>query len=108
MTESSLAPSAADIPALVVAIAGDLLGDIDLSPTADFFSAGGDSLLAMHLVSRLARATGLRLRVRLLIGNPVLGDFAAKVAEMAESGASSATRAVDATTGSIVSTPSAG
>lgn len=82
MTKPSPAP--ADIPALVVEIAGDLLDDADLSPDADFFSAGGDSMLAMHLVSRLARATGLRLRVRLLIANPVLGDFAAAVVRLAE------------------------
>lgn len=82
MIEAS--PSAADIPALVMAVAADLLGEADLPPSADFFSAGGDSLLAMHLVSRLARATGLRLRVRMLIAEPVLGDFAAAVAALAE------------------------
>jgi aryl carrier-like protein len=84
MTEPSPSPAATDVPALVIATASDLLGDADLSPATDFFSAGGDSMIAMHLVSRLARATGLRLRVRLLIANPVLGDFAAEVAALAE------------------------
>jgi aryl carrier-like protein len=87
MTEPSLSAAAAS--ELVLSIATDLLGEADLSPSADFFSAGGDSLLAMHLVSRLARATGLRLRVRLLIGNPVLSDFAAAVAELAAESAES-------------------
>jgi nonribosomal peptide synthetase MxcG len=82
MTE--VAPSAAGLPELVVEIAGEVLGETGLSPGSDFFSAGGDSLLAMHLVSRVARATGLRVRVRLLIANPVLGDFAAAVAQLAE------------------------
>ncbi len=113
MTEPSLSPTAADIPTLVVAIAGDLLGDAPPSPNVDFFSAGGDSLLAMHLVSRLARATGLRLRVSLLIANPVLSDFAAAVAKLAEEPGGSAAPmaaawAADVTAGNPLDAPSAG
>ncbi len=113
MTEPSLSPAAADIPTLVVAIADDLLRDAHLSPSVDFYSAGGDSLLAMHLVSRLARTTGLRLRVSLLIANPVLSDFAAAVAKLAEESGGSAApmpaaRAAGVTAGNPLDAPSAG
>lgn len=74
----------AGLPELVVEIASEVLGETGLSPGADFFSAGGDSLLAMHLVSRVARATGLRVRVHLLIANPVLGDFATAVTRLGQ------------------------
>ncbi|MEU7790181.1 phosphopantetheine-binding protein [Amycolatopsis sp. NPDC049159] len=68
-----------DLTALTLRTASELLESEDLSLEDDFFSAGGDSLLAMHLVGRLARATGQRLRVSLLLENPVLADFAAAI-----------------------------
>lgn len=70
-----------DIPALVLGLAGEVLGRDGLGLDDEFFAVGGDSVLAMHLVGRAARATGLRLRVRMLIDNPSLGAFAARVAD---------------------------
>lgn len=66
-----------DLATLTLQAAGELLERDDLSLDDDFFSAGGDSLLAMHLIGRLSRATGLRLRLSMLLEYPVLGDFAA-------------------------------
>jgi aryl carrier-like protein len=64
------------LSALTLQVAGELLERDDLSLEDDFFASGGDSMLAMHLVGRLSRATGLRLRVSMLLEHPVLGDFA--------------------------------
>jgi aryl carrier-like protein len=68
-----------DTPSLVCSTARDLLENPEIRLADDFFAVGGDSMLAMHLVGRLARATGLRLRVSLLIAHPVLGDFVQQV-----------------------------
>lgn len=65
-----------DLAALTLRVAGELLERDDLTLQDDFFAAGGDSMLAMHLVGRLSRATGLRLRMSMLLEHPVLGDFA--------------------------------
>ncbi|MFI6846752.1 phosphopantetheine-binding protein [Kitasatospora sp. NBC_00085] len=71
-----------DLSALVLALAHELLERTDVRADEDFFSAGGDSILAMHLVGQLARRTGLKLRVSLLFANPVLRDFAAEVEQL--------------------------
>jgi aryl carrier-like protein len=68
-----------DMPSLVCSTARDLLENPEIRLEDDFFAVGGDSILAMHLVGRLARATGLRLRVSLLIAHPVLGDFVRQI-----------------------------
>ncbi|MFH8930920.1 amino acid adenylation domain-containing protein [Streptomyces pristinaespiralis] len=52
----------------------ELLGDA--GDQAQFFEAGGDSILAMQLVSRLRRA-GFTLAMRDIYRNPVLADLAA-------------------------------
>ncbi|MFE7842526.1 acyl carrier protein, partial [Streptomyces sp. NPDC057474] len=58
----------------VRAVWGDLLGDA--SDDAQFFEAGGDSILAMQMVSRLRRE-GFTLAMREIYRNPVLADLAA-------------------------------
>ena len=65
--------------ALVLELAQELLERDDLTLDDDFFSAGGDSATAMHLVGRLARRTGLRLRVSQIFANPTLRDFATSI-----------------------------
>jgi aryl carrier-like protein len=70
---------AADVTSLVLSSARDLLDREDITVDEDFFTAGGDSIAAMHLVGQLARRTGLRLRTSLLFANPVLRDFLSEV-----------------------------
>jgi aryl carrier-like protein len=70
---------AAEISSAVLNLARDLLEIPDVSLDDDFFSVGGDSILAMHLVGELTRRTSLRLRVSLLLANPVLRDFCVQV-----------------------------
>jgi aspartate/methionine/tyrosine aminotransferase/acyl carrier protein len=71
-----------DIPALVLRLAGELLERPDAALTDDFFALGGDSMSAMHLVGRIAKETGLPLRVKALFEGPVLGDLAKRVGQL--------------------------
>ncbi|GGO99413.1 hypothetical protein GCM10012280_65790 [Wenjunlia tyrosinilytica] len=71
-----------DDQALVLELARELLDRPDLTMDEDFFSAGGDSITAMHLIGRLARQTGLRLRVAQIFANPTLRDLAASVEQV--------------------------
>jgi aryl carrier-like protein len=65
-----------DMTSLVLSHTRELLDREDITIDDDFFSVGGDSIVAMHLVGQLARRTGLRLRTSLLFANPVLREFA--------------------------------
>ncbi|MFH9262807.1 MULTISPECIES: acyl carrier protein [unclassified Streptomyces] len=86
-----------DVSALVLSLAGELLERADVALDEDFFSAGGDSVLAMHLVGHLARQTGVRVRVSLLFNHPVLRDFVEQVEQLrADSDASEAAGAAPA------------
>ncbi|MEU6021884.1 acyl carrier protein [Micromonospora sp. NPDC047134] len=44
-------------------------------PEADFFQAGGTSLLALMVTAELSDALGEEIPVRLLLQNPTLGGF---------------------------------
>jgi aryl carrier-like protein len=81
------AGNAQDVTSLVLSCARDLLEQPDLTVGDDFFSAGGDSIVAMHFVGQLARQTGLRLRTSLLFANPVLRDFVKEVELMRQKAA---------------------
>jgi aryl carrier-like protein len=63
----------------VLNVARELLESPDVSIDDDFFSVGGDSILAMYLIGELARHTGLRVRVSLLLAHPVLREFCAEI-----------------------------
>jgi aryl carrier-like protein len=71
-----------DDQALVLELARELLDRPDLTLDEDFFSAGGDSITAMHLIGRLSRQTGLRLRVAQIFANSTLRDLAASVEQV--------------------------
>ncbi|MEO6088258.1 MAG: aminotransferase class I/II-fold pyridoxal phosphate-dependent enzyme [Umezawaea sp.] len=73
-----------DVPALVLRLAADLLERPEAALTDDFFALGGDSMSAMHLVGRIAKETGLPVRVKALFEHPVLGDLAARVEKLRE------------------------
>ncbi len=55
----------------------------------DFFSLGGDSILAVQLAAR-ARDTGLRLTARMVFEQPTLHELAAAIELEAAVGATSA------------------
>lgn len=56
----------------------DLLhSEADIAPDDDYFELGGNSILAMHLVDRVALAYGTRPKLVDLYENPRVADFAA-------------------------------
>jgi aryl carrier-like protein len=68
-----------DDQVLVLDLARELLDRPEVTLDDDFFSVGGDSITAMHLIGRLSRRTGLRLRVAQIFASPTLRDFAVSV-----------------------------
>ncbi|NLE80822.1 MAG: polyketide synthase [Rhodococcus sp.] len=56
----------------------DLLhSEVDIAPDDDYFELGGNSILAMHLVDRVALVYGTRPKLVDLYANPRVSDFAA-------------------------------
>ena len=62
-----------------------LLGVDRASPADDFFELGGDSLVAVELMLRLHKATGLVIDPIELYALPRFEDFAQRVTQLAES-----------------------
>jgi len=69
-----------EVEQAVLRICAEALDVPDLAPSADFFSIGGDSLVAMHVVGRIRQELGVRLRVKALFEEETLGGLAARVA----------------------------
>lgn len=73
----------ADVPAEVVAsvrdIWCDVLGDNAVTGETDFFTAGGHSLLAVQVITRVRQRTGAQLPVRALFEAPTLDAFVGRV-----------------------------
>ncbi|MDX3451771.1 amino acid adenylation domain-containing protein [Streptomyces sp. ME02-8801-2C] len=78
----------------------DVLGLDELGVDDDFFALGGDSIMAMQLVSR-ARAVGVRITPRLVLRHRTV----AALAEVATTTGSAAARPVDDGTGTVPLTP---
>jgi len=73
-----------------VSATGDWIGEVwqellhvDPRDDADFFEAGGHSLLAAQLIARLNRRLGVRIPLRLVFDQPRLGDLKVAVEELA-------------------------
>jgi acyl carrier protein len=70
---------------------GEVWGELlHVEPTddADFFEAGGHSLLAAQMIARLNRKLGVRIPLRLVFDRPRLGDLKIAVEQLvAEEGA---------------------
>ncbi|WP_327699030.1 non-ribosomal peptide synthetase [Streptomyces sp. NBC_00459] len=78
----------------------EVLGLDEIGVDDDFFALGGDSIMAMQLVSR-ARAVGVRITPRLVLRHRTV----AGLAEVATTTGSAAARPVDDGTGSVPLTP---
>ena len=64
---------------LVLGIWQSVLANETFGVTDSFFDVGGNSLLAMRVVSRIAAATGVRLHFRLVFETPTVAALAAAV-----------------------------
>jgi acyl transferase domain-containing protein/thioesterase domain-containing protein/acyl carrier protein len=93
-------PDTADDP-LLAQLAGfwaELLGVSRIRPDDDFFDLGGQSLIAIRLMSRIQRTLGIRLQLADIFAMPTLTTLAAGIRERDPSiAASTAERGADAT-----------
>ncbi|HVK89482.1 MAG TPA: amino acid adenylation domain-containing protein, partial [Kofleriaceae bacterium] len=84
------------IEAAIAASWRDLLGIERVGVHDDFFALGGHSLLATRALSRIRSQLDVDLPVRALFEAPTVGALAARVAELRNAAARTATRAVHA------------
>jgi len=77
----STRPLASDLEHRIASIWQQLLGRQHIGVDEDFFSAGGDSLLAMHLLARLERDLGQRLTHAVFIRQPSIAAMARALRE---------------------------
>ncbi|HEV7517091.1 MAG TPA: amino acid adenylation domain-containing protein, partial [Thermoanaerobaculia bacterium] len=75
------------VEGVVAGIWEELLGRERVGVEDDFFALGGHSLLATQVVSRLSKALGVELSVRLLFDAPTLAELAQAVDEARRAGA---------------------
>ncbi|QIQ06010.1 non-ribosomal peptide synthetase [Streptomyces liangshanensis] len=85
----------------LAAVFADVLGLEQVGADDDFFTLGGDSIVAMQLVSR-ARAAGLRITPRLVFRHRTVAGLCAVATEQS---ANPAVRAQDDGTGTVPLTP---
>lgn len=78
-------PDVADDVGEVAALCATVLPGGRLGPDEDFFAAGGHSLLALRVITRLRRRIGRRVPVRLLYDNPTPRAFTAALAALRDS-----------------------
>jgi amino acid adenylation domain-containing protein len=72
-------PELREIEAALRGWCGELLGLLEVEPTADFFAIGGQSLVAAQLVQRIGKKYGVHLRLSAFIKARTLRDLAEMV-----------------------------
>ncbi|GIH03424.1 hypothetical protein Rhe02_14910 [Rhizocola hellebori] len=70
------APAVTPSQRLVVTIWGELLGIEDIGVDDDFFSAGGDSLIALRMLARVQEQTGVEIPISSLFAHPTVRTLA--------------------------------
>ncbi|HEX9983146.1 MAG TPA: amino acid adenylation domain-containing protein [Thermoanaerobaculia bacterium] len=76
--ENTIAP-ANQVEADVLAVFAEVLGSVRLGTHDDFFQAGGDSLSAMRVISRLNETFGIELAADSLFEHPTVTELAAAI-----------------------------
>ncbi|MFV0308088.1 MAG: type I polyketide synthase [Desertimonas sp.] len=71
--------SGASVEAVLLQIWVDLLGVDDIGPDDDFFDAGGHSLIAIRLMSRIAKDLGVRFQLATIFEAPTVSSLAALI-----------------------------
>jgi mycobactin peptide synthetase MbtE len=80
-------PVRTDTERALAAVLIDVLGIAEVGRNDDFFTLGGDSILAVQLAAR-ARDAGIPLTARMVFEHPEIGELAAAIDERAARGAS--------------------
>ncbi|WP_413759805.1 amino acid adenylation domain-containing protein [Streptomyces sp. MMBL 11-3] len=91
---------ATELEKTLCAVFADVLGLAEVGADDDFFALGGDSIMAMQLVSR-ARAADVRITPRLVLRHRTV----AALAEVATTTAATGSRPADDGTGTVPLTP---
>lgn len=106
--ESEPAPAAATLetagftpprPGLETALAqlwASVLGVEEIGADQDFFTLGGNSLVAIQLIAQIRKAEGVRLPIRVLFEAPTLAQLAARIEELRDAAPSRTEGAVAA------------
>lgn len=81
-TDSYVAPRNA-LEQTIARLWGEVLGAGEIGMTDDFFEIGGNSLIAVQLISMLRKEVGVRLPMRSLFEQPTVAGTAALVAKLA-------------------------
>ena len=75
------APGATTVLGSIRSMWVDLLGVTDVGDDDDFFEVGGHSLIAIRLMSRIAKELGVRFQLVTIFDAPTIAGLAAKVLE---------------------------
>ncbi|HXS61758.1 MAG TPA: phosphopantetheine-binding protein [Streptosporangiaceae bacterium] len=71
-----------DLLGVTLAAYAEVLGQPQVQPDDDFFAIGGDSMLAMDVVSIIETATGTEISPALFFTYPTAAEFASVLAEV--------------------------
>ncbi|MFE9657769.1 SDR family NAD(P)-dependent oxidoreductase [Micromonospora sp. NPDC006431] len=77
----SAAPST-ELEKVIAQVWRDGLGVSEVGVDDDFFSLGGNSLVAVQLIAAMRKATGVRLPMRSLFETPTVAGLAARIEEL--------------------------
>ena len=81
-TGGASAAPASELEATIAQVWRDGLGVADIGVDDDFFSLGGNSLVAVQLIAAMRKATGVRLPMRSLFETPTVAGLAARIEEL--------------------------
>lgn len=79
--ETDAAPSRADVEAVVLRIASEIL-ECEVAPSSNFFSLGGDSLGAVEFSASISAVYGYDLPIELAFASPSLEAYASTVTSL--------------------------
>jgi acyl carrier protein len=81
-------PPSTEYESTIIAIWEEVLGVEPISIEDDFFSVGGDSLLATRVITRIRKALAVAITPRDIFETPILKDLAAVVSRQSSSSGS--------------------
>jgi acyl carrier protein len=82
VTAGTSAPPRTDLEKAVAQVWREALGVEAIGVDDDFFSLGGNSLVAVQLIAALRKAVGVRLPMRILFETPTVAGLAARIEEI--------------------------